>query len=221
MHYIAEAEREKLKDAIQNAQYLSIMSDSSTDSSAMEEELVYVRFATAGKTHVHFVGVQSVQKPDATHITDAVKHLMDSVSVNNDRAGWLDKLVACATDGASVMTGLKKGVVTQLRQGRPYILGIHCVAHRLELAFSDAFSKNNMTRKVEELLSGLYTFYKKSCLNRANLKQGCKEVGMTALMPTRIGGTRWVSHILQALDKVLRGYRGLMHHLDQVSYKLR
>lgn len=81
------------------------------------------------------------------------------------------------------------------------------MSHRLELAFSDAMSHISLARKVEELLSGLYSFY---------LKKGFEEVGMKHLMPTRIGGTRWVSHVLLALDKVLRGYKGLVHHLEQV-----
>lgn len=220
MHFIAEAERQKLKEALATTKFLSVMSDSSTDSSVMEEELVYVRFATAGKMDVCFVGVQSVDKPDATHITEAITSLMETVSGNEDGTGqsqWLEKLVACGTDGASVMTGVKKGVVTQLRQDRLYVLGIHCMSHRLELAFSDAMTHISMARKVEELLSGLYTFYRKSCTNRANLKKGFEEIGMKHLMPTRIGGTWWVSHVLQALDKFLRGYKGLVHHLDQVG----
>lgn len=214
MHFIAEAERQKLKEALATTKLLSVMSDSSTDSSGMEEELVYVRFAKAGKIVVCFVGVQAVDKPDATHITEAITSLMETVSGNEDGTGqWLEKVVACGTDGASVMTGVKKGVVTQLRQDRSYILGIHCMSHRLELAFSDAMTHISMARKVEELLSGLYTFYHKSCVNRANLKKGFEEVGMKHL---RIGGTRWASHVLQALDKFLRGYKGLMYHLDQV-----
>lgn len=72
MSFIAEAERHKLKEALATTKFLSVMSDSSTDSSVMEEELVYVRWATAGKMEVCFVGVQSVDKPDATHITEAI-----------------------------------------------------------------------------------------------------------------------------------------------------
>lgn len=126
MSFIAEAERHKLKEALATTKFLSVMSDSSTDSSVMEEELVYVRWATAGKMEVCFVGVQSVDKPDATQITKAITSLMETVSGNEDGTGqWLEKLVACGTDGASVMTGVKRGVVTQLCQDRSYILGIH------------------------------------------------------------------------------------------------
>lgn len=217
MFYIAETERIKLREALATSKFLSVMSDSSTDSAVMEEELVYVRWATAGKMEVRFVGIQSVDKPDASHIAEAISSIMETVSGSEDETGqWLQKLVACGTDGAAVMTGVKKGVVSKLRGDRVEILGIHCMSHRLELAYSDAVSHNKLARKVNDLLSGLYTFYHKSCVNRANLRGSFEEIGMRHLMPTRIGGTRWVSHFLRALENFLKGYKGLVHHLEQV-----
>lgn len=55
------------------------------------------------------------------------------------------------------MTGVNNGVVTKLRTNRPHVLEIYRMAHKLELAFSDGIRKNVMARKVEDLLSGLYT----------------------------------------------------------------
>lgn len=157
MFYIAEAERIKLREALATSKFLSVMSDSSTDSAVMEEELVYVRWATAGKVEVRFVGIQSVAKPDASHIDEAISSIMETVSGSEDETGqWLQKLVACGTDGAAVMTGVKKGVVSRLRGDRVEILGIHCMSHRLELAYSDAVSQNKLARKDNDLLSGLY-----------------------------------------------------------------
>ena len=64
-------------------------------------------------------------------------------------------LVTCATDGAAVMVGVHNGVVSRLRGDRAYVVGVHCMAHRLELAFSDAIKSNTMFQKVEELLTWL------------------------------------------------------------------
>ena len=185
MFYIAEAERKQLQEAPATTKFLSVMSDSSTDSAVMEEELVYVRWATAGKVEVRFV-----DKPDASHITEAISAIMETVSGSEDETGqWLQKLGACGTDGAAVMTGVKRGVVTQLRGDRAHLLGIHCMSHRLELAYSDAVSQINLARKVADLLSGLYSFYHKSCVNRANFRSSFEEIGMKHLMPTRVGLT--------------------------------
>ncbi|KAM3604747.1 uncharacterized protein V6R79_015741 [Siganus canaliculatus] len=96
--YIVEAERKKLKEVLATTKFLSVMNDSSTDSAVMEEELVYVRWATAGKMEVPFVVIQTVDKPDASHIAEAISSLMETVSGSEDETGqWLQKLVACGT----------------------------------------------------------------------------------------------------------------------------
>ncbi|XP_073727113.1 zinc finger protein 862-like [Misgurnus anguillicaudatus] len=115
------------------------------------------------------------------------------------------------------MTGSKTGVVNRLRGERTYILGVHCMAHRLELAFKDVMKTNNLCRKVEDLLTGLFTFYHRSPLNRAKLKDSFSVLGIKPLMPTRIGGTRWVCHLLRALDHFLRGFKGIVQHLEQMQ----
>ncbi|KAJ8340716.1 hypothetical protein SKAU_G00353490 [Synaphobranchus kaupii] len=222
IHYIAEVERKRLKEKIAATKYISIMSDGSTDA-VMEEELVYLRSCQAGKVEAQFVGIQAVEKADAHHITEAICTIMDSVTGGSSKEGatddyhWMEKLVACATDGAAVMTGAKRGVVSQLRGRKAYIVGVHCMAHRPELAYADAIRGNTLSKKVEELLSGLYVFYHKSCLNRANLKKSFAAVELNVLMPTRIGGTRWVSHLLRTSDQFLRGYKGIAHHLEEIQ----
>lgn len=125
IHYIAEDERRKMRERLSDGKFISVMSDGSLDSAVMEEEMVYVRSASEGKVKVDFVGVKAVSKPDATNIAEAVCSIMES-GVSTD---WKDKLVAITTDGASVMTGVKNGVVTKLRADRPNVLGIHCMAH--------------------------------------------------------------------------------------------
>ena len=211
IHYIALEERRKMKARLSECKFISVMSDGSLDSAVIEEEMVYVRSASEGKVKVDFVGVKAVSKPDAMNIAEAVCSIMET-EVSTD---WKNKLVAFTTDGASVMTGVKNGVVSKLSADRPHVLGIHCLAHKLELAFSDGIKKSVMVRKVEDLLSGLYTLYHKSGVNRANLKHHFRELQMKALMPTRIGGTRWLPHLFTALDHFLRGYAGIVSHLEE------
>ncbi|KAJ7998203.1 hypothetical protein DPEC_G00220160 [Dallia pectoralis] len=112
------------------------MSDGSTDSSVLEEELLYTRVSQAGKVQVHFIGIQAVEKPNAENITAAIIKMMREVC--EDEESWQEKLVACTTDGAAVMTGSRSGVVSRLCGDKSYILGVHYIAHRLELIFKDA-----------------------------------------------------------------------------------
>ena len=209
--YIAKAEQIKLREELEETKFCSILSDGSTDTAVKEEELVYVRFCTKGNVNVKFIGIEAVEKADSANITQAIKNQMDAAC-----KGWEGKLVACVTDGAAVMSGGKSGVVTRLKGDKTYVIGVHCMAHRLELSFSDAIKESAMFRRMDELLGGLYSFCHKSPLNRANLIKSYATLKAKPLMPTRIGGTRWVGHLLRALDHYLRGYPAIVLHLEQV-----
>ena len=115
------------------------------------------------------------------------------------------------------MVGARTGVVQRLKRDRPYIVVVHCMAHRLELSFKDSVKNIVLFKKVEELLTGLYTFYHVSPLNRSHLKNSFATLELAPIMPTRVGGTaRWVAHFLRAIDHFLRGYPAIMHHLNWV-----
>ena len=108
---------------------------------------------------------------------------------------WIKKLVGFGSDGAAVMTGKNGGVIAKLK-------GVHCHAHRLELAFKDAFKKQPLHDKVTSLLFGLYYFYCKSSLNRSMLKKMFDALVMKHIMPTQVDRMHWLPHTLQVLDNL-------------------
>lgn len=55
---------------------------------------------------------------------------------------------------------------------------------------------------------------------RSNLKHSFASLGLKVLMPTRVGGTRWVGHLLRALKNFIASYPALRQHLEQVSLLL-
>ena len=72
------------------------------------------------------------------------------------------KLIGMGSDGAANMVGGKSGLVTLLRQNiTDELLNIHCLCHRLELSFRDAFKKVKLYDKLMTTL-----------LKVANLKFG-------------------------------------------------
>ena len=190
IHYIANTERKITTEILENAPFFSLISDGSTDSSRQEAEILYVRAAHQGHVKTRFVGIKNVAKADADGIVHAVKQLM-----NNSYSDWQAKIVGYAADGASVMQGIDNGVITKLRNDTcSEMVNIHCTAHRLELAFKDSVKGVKLYEKADAALLGLYLFYRNSPLNRANLKNSFEACGMSMLLPTRVGGTRWVPH---------------------------
>ena len=56
------------------------------------------------------------------------------------------------------MIGKKGGVATYLKQIQPSLI-VHCLAHRLELAYKDAVKKIPVYSYLLVLLVGIYYFY--------------------------------------------------------------
>ena len=147
-------------------------------------------------------------------VINAIKWSAETVMEFNT---FLSKLVTMGSDGASVMLGKKSGVLALLKEQQPSLIGIYCSAHRLELYYKDAMKKVPMAEKVLTLLTGLYYMYRNSPLNRTNLKNAFRCLSINIKLPTRAGGTRWVGHILRALEHFLDGYPAFRLHLEQLA----
>ena len=108
------------------------MVDGATDVSRLEEEIiVFARFVSVWAPKTCYVEVSGVESAKASRILKAIKSATDKIHPK-----WMQKLISTGTDGASVMMGRIGGVVSLIKQDAPQVIGIHCVLHNLELAFS-------------------------------------------------------------------------------------
>ena len=132
--YIHEAMFARMKMAVASSKFFSILSDGSTDSANVQEEIVYIRFHQDGRPTTKLVALKPVEKADAESITKAVVEAMETDLGVTD---WHDKVIAAGVDGANVMIGHLSGVVTRLsnKSSGNHVLGIHCLGHKLELVF--------------------------------------------------------------------------------------
>ncbi|KAG7178080.1 hypothetical protein Hamer_G003842 [Homarus americanus] len=70
---------------------------------------------------------------------------------------------------------------------------------------------------VDLLLLGIYLFFEKSSLNRSMLKRAHDICQVPFLVPTRVGGTRWLQHMLQVLEHLLKSYKAIVLHMQQIQ----
>lgn len=68
------------------------------------------------------------------------------------------------------ITGAKKGVASRLKEQVPDLVAIHCVAHRLNLAVSQAAKSVKYLEKFERYLKNLFWFYQNSPKRSSSLK---------------------------------------------------
>ncbi|KAG7157173.1 hypothetical protein Hamer_G010015 [Homarus americanus] len=60
-------------------------------------------------------------------------------------------------------------------------------------------------------------FYEKSSLNRSMLKRAHDIWRVPFLVPTRVGGTWWLPHMLQALEHLPKSYKAIVLHMQQIQ----
>ena len=203
---------------VEKARFLSMISDGSTDSSHREAEICYVRLAVHGEILTKFVGLKNIGKANADGISQALTTMM----TGSFGSVWKTKVVGFGTDGASVMMGSNNGTVKKMKDqlARPYILAVHCSAHRLELGYKDACKQIVLYKKVDLMMLNLYLFYRNSSLNRSNLEATFRALDRRPLMPTRVSGTRWLPHTERAAKNLIEGYETIVIHLKQVCTQL-
>ena len=110
-------------------------------------------------------------------------------------------------------SGNKFGVITRMKGNSSLVVQLHCVNHRLEFSFRDTARDNTSHKKLEGLISGLFYFYHNSSLSRTNLKAFFAALDTRPVMPTRVGCTKWMGHLLRSMKNVLKGYKAAVQQV--------
>ena len=76
----------------------------------------------------------------------------------------------------------------------PWLIGMHCIVHSLELSVLDALKDEQQLRNIEEMLQDLYKHYQYSLKPNMNSRNLHKY--MMTFTPR---GTQWLPHINRAL----------------------
>ena len=180
LKYICKDAFSVVRKHITDAPFISIMGDDSTDVASIEQSMWYFRMCDGGSISTFVLGNTALNKADAAGIVEGLKSVVEG-NVEIDWQQFMSKVICCSTDGASVMMGKKSGVIARLKQHQPLLIGIHCMPHRLELAYTKSSKAVPLYCKViHTLAAGLYFFYANSPLNRANLKQAVSAVDHSA-----------------------------------------
>ena len=176
-----------------NAKYFALMMDESTDVAIQQTLMVYVRIVDDdGRVRTHFLSTVRLDAADATGIYKAAYDVMTSKGFDHQR------LIALATDGASVMTGVETGVTTRFKADNPFLFATHCLAHRLALASSQAADKVKYLVKYQSVVNVIYKYFEQSPKNTRlfNLVKGTLlgiEDCESAAPFKQTFGTRWLS----------------------------
>jgi len=104
----------------------------------------------------------------------------------------VNKVVCFGVDGVTIFQGLKTGVTIQLMaKDSLYIVGIHCMAHRCNLAVQ-IFSSLTLIGKIESLLASMYLYYNQSPKRHFECTRLAKVIESRGLNFLKNIKTRWI-----------------------------
>ncbi len=201
--------------------------DGSTDTGNIDDELFLVLWcdvdASDEKVHTR-MSFFAVTRPEAVTgkgLFDCMQGALGRLGIAAIDPEACKFLVGIGTDGGSAniaAAGMKGLVEKEL----PWVFWMWCLAHRLELAVKDAL-KHTSFDLIEEMLLRLHYVYERSqkkCRQLeeiiADLRQ-CLTFGDAGIRPVRASGSRWVTHKLNAMKRVLSKFGAYTNHLAALS----
>ena len=180
--------------------------------------------ATDGRVHVRneFLTVRRPSRSNTAGLLACLREAMGFMGIAN----WESKLIGVGCDGASVNMGTRAGLNGLLKGAMPWITVFWCLAHRLELALTDAL-KNTVFSEIDDMLLRVYYLYEKApkkCVELNEVVNALKHcVEPTHLpveggnRPLRACGTRFVAHKVVALGRVIDRLGAYLSHLSVLS----
>ena len=201
-----------MKKLVQEARYIAVTVDEVTtvDNGSWLSVHCYVV-----KDWIRMPLLVSLQRvTTAANSNNITTLIMDSVlsSGGLDRPMLASKLLCFGADGAATLQGCHKGVTVQIQQNyAPFAMGMHCVAHRCNLAFK-ALSKHGVFTVIEKTLAAAHAYFSKSPKRYIEFTKLAELTETKGLKMLKSVETRWVS-LIEPLRRLLAEYRTLMYKL--------
>ena len=104
-----------------------------------------------------------------------------------------------------------------LKQEVSHLIAIHCVAHRLELGELNAMRENNRLHRLQNLLQFLHKQYHYSPEALRELRMIADALEEKVLKPVNLSSTRWLPYIHMAVKVLLKSYRVIVAHFEDVT----
>jgi len=229
VHYIAESKRQSILSSVQKAVFYSILMDGSTDSSNTENEMLFVMWCEVNdKDHtiysrMTYLSMYTPLHTNAEGLFESLQQGLHCFGISHVTQECCSGLVGIATDGASSNIA-NNGLRGLVEEKLPWIVWMWCLAHRTELAISNALSSTTCFQLIDEMLLRLYYLYQKSpkkCRELVNIIADLTEVyeitNQGGTRPIRACGTRWVCHKVSAMKRVIAKYGAYTAHLCTLS----
>lgn len=162
---IADSVDDNMKDDISKSKYIGLMTDESIDIAVLKKMVLYIKIVKNGEAKVFFVANVTVPDGKAETIFQAILEWLESNNID------VDKVMALGSDGAAVMMGVRNGVGKKFKDVNAMLVHIHCYAHRLALAVSQASFAVEQLKTYQETVNSIYFYFHNSAQRYNKLRE--------------------------------------------------
>ena len=141
---IAECIQDEITEKLHKSPFVSITADESTDIAVSKTVLTYAKLISDGIVpETYFLTNITTEEEQCTApvVTQKIQNVIAARSIP------VDKVMSFGSDGASIMTERVGGVSILHKKENPFMINIHCMAHRLALCTSQAANQEEKMEK--------------------------------------------------------------------------
>lgn len=197
----------EIKKEIQDAKYVAIMADETTDVSQITQLVIVFRYLVGNDIKERFWGFFNPKSTDAPGISEVLINELKKVV---DKP---DKLIGQTFDGAAVMRGDKSGVKIKVQSIYKYAYYVHCYAHQLNLILKSSAKSKNSNRFFSQL-TAISNYFSRSPNKVKVLSEHISKTIPTA------SSTRW-NFNSKVVKTVKENYDGIVSCLQEIELNLK
>ncbi len=194
---------------------LAIIVDGSTDPNQNHYLIVYFQVLDNNFPLIYFYRLIPLTDDEtANGLLDKLKEAWEEDGLT---AFMKHNIIGFASDGAPVMVGPRNGLKQKLEGFVGHsVVGVHCLAHRAQLAFRRAFKDLTYMFHFESTVTQFHKFYNSHGHKRkGHLKANFGDTFIGELSP--VFEIRWISSEKSALDKLIKNHEVLLKDLQLIA----
>ena len=138
----------------------------------------------------------------AESLKNAIDNIFDKDAGQLPIDDFQTKMVSITTDGASVNTGRLSGLMTRMGEDREWLVKIHCVNHRVELAVKEAISASVFS-EVDQFYMNNFYLLRDSGKIKSEIKNAAEVIGIQHYTLQKLTDTRFIGHRRKAFSNLL------------------
>ena len=127
---------------------------------------------------------------------ESLKKGIDSIFLEDGKipvTNYETKLVSLTKDGASVNTGRISGLMTRFALGREWLVQIHCINHRVEVAIMHALKRTKF-KDIDDFYQSNFNLLTNFGKIKSELRITSEAQGIQDYTLPKMSGTRFIGH---------------------------